>query len=427
MKTLTVSEAVLSVKNVLEKEIGYLLIQGEVTNLSNSGAGHYYFSLSDSQSIISAALFRMDAYRNPSLKGLKSGDKVVCYGRINVYPKKGTFQLIVNRINPIGKGELKERFERLKMKLSKEGLFDVDKKKSIPRFPKKIGLITSREGAAVQDFLKVYKRRSLWGHIVVSPALVQGDNAPTSLRNALEKLIRYDFSLPPSEKFDALILTRGGGSLEDLWAFNDEALAWEIFNCPIPIISAVGHEVDFTISDFVSDYRCETPSTAAELLSEGQTQIKRQLMYFSKNLTSLMENKLIDLKRKTERSSPSAILREIWKLFNSYERKLQKFDLKNRPFELLKIYEKNQRLDELQNALEKSIDKEFTTKKNGLEKLFEMLRLLDPNNILGRGYTYLISNKKVVSNYTQFDTITENEPLEIVFKDGRGKVKKMSD
>ena len=137
-----------------------------------------------------------------------------------------------------------------------------------------------------------------------------------------------------------------------------------------------------------------------------------------------MENKLIDLKRKTERSSPSAILREIWKLFNSYERKLQKFDLKNRPFELLKIYEKNQRLDELQNALEKSIDKEFTTKKNGLEKLFEMLRLLDPNNILGRGYTYLISNKKVVSNYTQFDTITENEPLEIVFKDGRGKVKK---
>jgi len=424
MKTLTVSEAVLSVKNVLEKEIGYLLIQGEVTNLSSSGAGHYYFSLADSESILSAALFRMDAYRNPSLKNLKSGDKVVCYGRINVYPKKGTFQLIVNRINPVGKGELKEKFERLKMKLSREGLFDVDKKKAIPRFPKKIGLITSREGAAVQDFLKVYKRRSLWGHVVVSPALVQGEKAPTSLRRALEKLIRYDFSLPENERFDALILTRGGGSLEDLWAFNDEALAWDIFNCPIPIISAVGHEVDFTISDFVSDFRCETPSTAAELLSEGQTQIKRQLMYFSKSLLSTIENKLITLKRKTERSSPAAILREIWKLFNFYERKLQKFDLKNRPFELLKIYEKNQRLDELQNALEKGIEKEMVTKNNLLEKIFEMLRLLDPNNILGRGYTYLISSKKVVSNYSQFDNMQEGEPLEIVFRDGRGKVKK---
>ena len=319
MKTLTVSEAVLSVKNVLEKEIGHLLIQGEVTNLSSSGAGHYYFSLSDSDSILSAALFRMDAYRNPSLKNLKAGDKVVCYGRINVYPKKGTFQLIVNRINPVGKGELKEKFERLKMKLSREGLFDVDKKKPIPRFPKKIGLITSREGAAIQDFLKVYKRRSLWGHLIVSPALVQGEKAPLSLRKALEKLIRYDFSLPESERFDAIILTRGGGSLEDLWAFNDEALAWDIFNCPIPIISAVGHEVDFTISDFVSDFRCETPSTAAELLSEGQTQIKRQLMYFSKSLLSAIESKLINLKRKTEKASPSAILREIWKLFNFYE------------------------------------------------------------------------------------------------------------
>ncbi len=424
MKTLTVSEAVLSVKNVLEKEIGHLLIQGEVTNLSSSGAGHYYFSLSDSDSILSAALFRMDAYRNPSLKNLKAGDKVVCYGRINVYPKKGTFQLIVNRINPVGKGELKEKFERLKMKLSREGLFDVDKKKAIPRFPKKIGLITSREGAAIQDFLKVYKRRSLWGHVIVSPALVQGEKAPLSLRKALEKLIRYDFSLPESERFDAIILTRGGGSLEDLWAFNDEALAWDIFNCPIPIISAVGHEVDFTISDFVSDFRCETPSTAAELLSEGQTQIKRQLMYFSKSLLSAIESKVMTLKRKTERSSPTAILREIWKLFNLYERKLQKFDLKNRPFELLKMYEKNQRLDELQNALEKGIEKEIGTKNNFLEKVFEMLRLLDPNNILGRGYTYLISNKKVVSNYSQFDTISEDEPLEIVFKDGRGKVKK---
>ncbi len=424
MKTLTVSEAVLSVKNVLEKEIGHLLIQGEITNLTSSGAGHYYFSLADSESILSAALFRMDAYRNPSLKNLKSGDKVVCYGRINVYPKKGTFQLIVNRINPIGKGELKERFERLKLKLSREGLFDVDKKKAIPRFPKKIGLITSKEGAAVQDFLKVYKRRSLWGHVVVSPALVQGEKAPLSLRKALEKLIRYDFSLPENERFDAIILTRGGGSLEDLWAFNDEALAWDIFNCPIPIISAVGHEVDFTISDFVSDFRCETPSTAAELLSEGQTQIKRQLMYFSKSLLSIIESKMINLKRKTEKASPSAILREIWKLFNVYERRLQKFDLKNRPFELLKMYEKNQRLDELQNALEKGIEKEIVTKNNFLEKVFEMLRLLDPNNILGRGYTYLISNKKVVSNYSQFDTINRDEPLEIVFKDGRGKVKK---
>ena len=220
-------------------------------------------------------------------------------------------------------------------------------------------------------------------------------------------------------------MTRGGGSLEDLWSFNDEALAWDIFNCPIPSISAVGHEVDFTIADFVSDFRCETPSTAAELLTEGQNQLKNLLLNNKKALLSTMERKLNFLQRKTVQHSPSVIIREIWKLFSLYQKRMQRLDITNRLFELVKIHEKSQRLDDLQNSLELNMSSLVSTVKNNLEKLFEMLRLLDPNDILGRGYSYIKYQKKVVSNYEQFDRIEEKEPLKIIFKDGEGKVQKV--
>lgn len=425
MDPLTVSQVITKIKNLLERELEYITVVGEVTNLSSSGAGHWYFSLTDVNSNLSAALFRMDAYRNPFISRMKTGDKVICHGKINVYPKKGTFQLIVNSINAIGKGEFKERFELLKAKLAREGLFDLEKKRPIPKFPKRVAVITSKDGAAIHDFLKVYKRRALWCDIVFCPAQVQGDRSASSLRKALEKVIRFDLEAPPEKKFDALILTRGGGSLEDLWSFNDEALAWDIFNCPIPSISAVGHEVDFTIADFVSDFRCETPSTAAELLTEGQNQLKNLLLNNKKALLSTMERKLNFLQRKTVQHSPSVIIREIWKLFSLYQKRMQRLDITNRLFELVKIHEKSQRLDDLQNSLELNMSSLVSTVKNNLEKLFEMLRLLDPNDILGRGYSYIKYQKKVVSNYEQFDRIEEKEPLKIIFKDGEGKVQKV--
>ncbi|MDC0253601.1 exodeoxyribonuclease VII large subunit [Bacteriovoracales bacterium] len=425
MDALTVSQVINRIKNLIESQLDYVTVVGELINLSSSGAGHWYFSLTDSNTILAAALFRMDAHRNPLIKKIKSGDKVVCHGKINVYPKKGTFQLIVNSINPIGKGELKEKFELLKTKLAREGLFDLEKKKKIPKFPKKIGIITSIDGAAIQDFLKIYKRRSLWNNIIVCPALVQGEQSSASLRKALEKMIRYDLQSSPEQKLDALILSRGGGSLEDLWSFNDEGLAWDIFNCPIPVISAVGHEVDFTISDYVSDFRCETPSAAAELLSEGQVQLRRQLLNYKKGLISSTEKKIGYFQRRTELHAPNVIMREIWKLFNIYQRKLQRFEIKNRLFELVKIHEKSQRLDDLSDTMFHDIDSLMLKIQNNLETKFEMLRLLDPDNILGRGYSYLKHQRKVVSNYERFDKINEGEELEIVFQDGKGKVQKI--
>ena len=424
MDALTVSQVINKIKNLIESQLDYVTVVGELINLSSSGAGHWYFSLTDSSTILSAALFRMDAHRNPSIKKIKAGDKVVCHGKINVYPKKGTFQLIVNSISPIGKGELKEKFELLKTKLAREGLFDLEKKKKIPRFPRRIGVITSIDGAAIQDFLKIYKRRSLWNNIIICPALVQGDQSSASLRKALEKMIRYNLQSSSEQKLDALILTRGGGSLEDLWSFNDEGLAWDIFNCPIPVISAVGHEVDFTISDYVSDFRCETPSTAAELLSEGQVQLRRQLLNYKKGLISTLEKKVSYFQRRTEQHAPSVIMREIWKLFNTYQRRLQRLEIKNRLFELVKIHEKSQRLDDLSDAISQSVDSLILKIQNSLETKFEMLRLLDPDNILGRGYSYLKYHRKVVSNYERFDKIKEGEELEIIFQDGKGKVQK---
>ena len=276
-KVPSVSEVIFNIKRLLEGEFRTVSVEGEISNLSHSSSGHWYLTLSDSDSSLSAAVFKMDALRNPLMKSLKNGDKVICSGSIGVYNKRGTFQLIVKRISPVGKGDLKEQFEMLKRKLAAEGLFDPQIKKEIPTLPNRIAVITAKGAAALQDFLNIIDRRTQWYDILLSPALVQGDAAPASLRKALFNVIKYSMDAPEDKKIDVIVFTRGGGSMEDLWAFNDEGLAWDIFNCPIPVISAVGHQVDTTICDMVSDLRCETPSAAAEVLSSAQAEIKETL------------------------------------------------------------------------------------------------------------------------------------------------------
>ncbi len=428
MEASSVTTLVNEIKKDLENQFRGVSVVGEVSNLSSSGAGHFYFTLSDSQSSLSACLFKMDAMRNPLIRELKDGDKIIASGSIGVYARRGTFQLVAKRIVPAGAGNLKQELERLKKRLASEGLFDLDVKKAIPRFPKRIGLITAYDSAAYHDFVNVFKRRSLWTDILVSPALVQGKNAPQSIKKALYNLIAYHQKVPEDKKLDVIVLSRGGGSLEDLWSFNDEALAWEIYNCPIPTISAVGHEVDYSISDFVADKRCETPTAAAEVLSAGQMELKKQFTHTRKMLKSFGSQMTHRERRKLERLSPIQNLRKIETRLYHYQTRLERCKINKRLPEFTGLHDKTLRLEECWRVL-----KDFPRGLNELNKKVEnqygLLRLLNPDNILGRGYAYVKDpNGKLVGTTEKFDEVPEGSELNIHFSDGmRSTLKKKED
>jgi len=254
---ITVSQLNRQVKTLLEKGIARVWVQAEISNIARPASGHLYFSLKDDSAQIRAAFFSQ-RQRGPTI-GLKNGDQVLACGRVSLYEARGDYQLIVEQIEPEGVGALQRQFEVLKKKLAAEGLFDEDRKRRLPAIPQRIGVITSPSGAALRDILSVLGRRFPAVPVVIYPSAVQGDAAAPELLAALDAAVHR-------HECDVLIMARGGGSLEDLWAFNDEALARAIAAAPIPVISAVGHEVDFTIADFVADVRAATPSGAAELV-----------------------------------------------------------------------------------------------------------------------------------------------------------------
>ena len=254
---LSVSQLNREVKALLENGLARLWVEGEISNLVRPASGHLYFRLKDESAQIAAAFFR-NRQRGPTI-GLKNGDHVLAFGQVSLYEARGDYQLIVEQIEPAGEGVLKRRYDALKRKLAEEGLFDEDRKQAIPELPRRIGVITSPSGAAIRDILTILGRRFPAVPVVIYPSAVQGDAAAPELNAALQTAVRRD-------ECDVIILTRGGGSLEDLWAFNDEQLARSIAASPIPVVSAVGHEIDFTIADFVSDVRAPTPSGAAELV-----------------------------------------------------------------------------------------------------------------------------------------------------------------
>jgi exodeoxyribonuclease VII large subunit len=256
MLAISVSDLNRRVKQLLDTGMSRLWVEGEISNLARPASGHLYFTLKDDNAQVRAAFFRQ-RQRGPTI-AFKNGDKVLAFGRVALYEPRGDYQLVVEQIEPAGEGALKREFDRLKRKLKAEGLFDTGRKQAIPVLPARIGVLTSPSGAAIRDILSVLRRRFPAIPVMIYPSAVQGRTAPAELRAALETAVRRS-------ECDVLILSRGGGSLEDLWAFNDEALARAIADCPIPLISAVGHEVDFTIADFVADLRAPTPSGAAEL------------------------------------------------------------------------------------------------------------------------------------------------------------------
>ena len=282
---ITVSQLNRKAKTLLEQGIARLWVEGEISNLSRPSSGHIYLSLKDENAQVSAAWFRQ-RQRGPAI-GFKNGDKVLAYGRVSIYEARGNYQLIIEQMEPAGEGVLKQRFDALKKKLLAEGLFAEDRKRELPALPSRIGVITSPSGAAIRDIVSVLGRRFPAVPVIIYPAAVQGEAAPGELMAALETAIRRD-------ECDVLIIGRGGGSLEDLWAFNDEALARAIADCPIPIVSAVGHEVDFTISDFVADVRAPTPSGAAEIVVPNQHDWLHRVSTLAMRIGRIGERKVQD-------------------------------------------------------------------------------------------------------------------------------------
>ena len=304
---ISVSQLNRRVKTLIEQGMGRLWVEGEISNLSRPASGHIYLSLKDDSAQVSAAWFRQ-RQRGPAI-GFKDGDRVLAYGRVSIYEARGNYQLIIEQMEPAGEGVLKRRFDALKRKLAAEGLFDEDRKQPIPVLPQCIGVITSPSGAAIRDILTILRRRFPAVPVNIYPAAVQGDAAPGELVRALQTAV-------DRAECDVLIIGRGGGSLEDLWAFNDEQLARAIADCPVPIVSAVGHEVDFTIADFVADVRAPTPSGAAEMVVPDQAAWLHRIDVLAARIARVGQRAVEDraqeldwLARRLIASSPAATLR----------------------------------------------------------------------------------------------------------------------
>lgn len=290
-KVFSVGELTGQIRQLLEKHIGQVWVGGEVTNLRAQSSGHIYFTLKDVNAQIACVLFRGESVPHREL--ISDGQKVLLQGDLTVYEVRGQYQLIIRAVELQGIGALQAQFEKLKQKLAAEGLFAPERKRPLPRFPQRIGLVTSPTGAAIRDVLHVIQRRNPSLEIILAPCRVQGEGAAREIASAIRQL--NAFNLRPSTLSVQLILvTRGGGSLEDLWAFNEEAVARAIFESAIPVVSAVGHEIDFTISDFVADVRAATPSAAAEIITEDVFSSGKFLAQCGDRLRELFRQRLTD-------------------------------------------------------------------------------------------------------------------------------------
>jgi len=294
-KVLSVSELTRSIRGTLETKFGAVWVQGEVSNYKLHPSGHQYFTLKDARAQIACVIFRntMAPLRQP----LSDGAQVQVYANVSVFEARGQYQLSVQIIQPRGLGVLQAKFEALKRKLDAEELFDPARKRALPKFPKRIGIVTSPSGAAIRDILNVLRRRAPWLQILINPVRVQGTGAAQEIAVAIRELAN------PNENFapvDLIVLTRGGGSMEDLWEFNEEIVARTIADMTVPIVSAIGHEIDFTIADFVADLRAPTPSAAAELIVPDIVDLRRQMDASARGLGRELLNRMRDAQQRLD-------------------------------------------------------------------------------------------------------------------------------
>lgn len=395
-KVLSVSQLNFYIKSIIENDhhLNFVFLTGEISNLTDHyRSGHIYLSLKDEKSVIRAVMFAGNA-RNLRFK-LANGMKVICRGRVAVYEPTGQYQLYIEDMQPDGIGELTLAYEQLKESLAKQGMFDESHKKPIPKFPRTVGVITSPTGAAVQDIRNILSRRFPCATVVMCPVLVQGDNAPAQLVSAVK-------TLDESNACDVIIIGRGGGSIEDLWAFNSEELAYAIYNCKIPVISAVGHETDFTICDFVSDLRAPTPSAAAELAVPDKQELMQSYSTQLQYLSSLIDSKLrsagnltTDLRRRLSLSAPQTRIKE-------YQNNLEKAFL----------------------MADKLMSEKFINKSNAITNLATRLDGLNPLSVLSRGYSIAEKDGQVINSKSQ---IKADDEFTVEFSDGKIKAKALGE
>jgi len=389
--SLTVSELNGYIKSIFDNDrrLISVTVKGEISNFTNHRSGHLYFSLKDDGGQIRSVMFRSSAV------GLKfmpeDGMRVIAHGSVSVYTRDGSYQLYVNSLIPDGVGALYLAYEQLKSKLEKEGLFDSFYKKPIPRYPTRIGVITSPTGAAVRDIINVVGRRYPLADIYLYPAIVQGEQAEESLIRAVDY---FD----TSHLVDTVIIGRGGGSIEDLWAFNSERLARRIFSAEVPVISAVGHETDFTICDFVADFRAPTPSAAAEISVPDI----RELRIFADSLTTRLKQALI----KSVSDGEMALER------------LEHAEIMRRPERITEIAD--EKIAVLETALNNAFSSCITSAEQRVALTAGKLEALSPISVLSRGYSLVEGDGTVIDTVTK---LSVGQSVELVMRDGRAKAK----
>jgi len=425
---ITVGELNRSAKYILEDAFTNIAVIGEISNISRPSSGHIYFTLKDEDGAIGCAMWRSQATKL-NFKP-EDGDKCILKGQVSLYPATGRYQLMVKSIEQAGSGNLMHQFEQLKKKLDSEGLFDVSKKLSLPKSPKHIGVITSASTAAFQDILSTIKRRAPSSQISLSPAVVQGDAAAGSLIKALDRIIKFNEN-NLENSIDVVIIARGGGSIEDLWCFNNEDLARQIALFPIPTISGVGHEIDFTICDFVSDMRAPTPTASAEIVTEFSFQVFDKLSEIHNNLSRYIRISLKDKLQKIQFlkgniKNPLLILREKSQKIDNYELKLkqnmklnysnnkQRFNLAISKFRdkspAALIQENYSKINNIKELIKRSIKLKVSKNISVLREFEKNLDILNPLSILERGYS-IIQNKsgssiKSISEVESGDILT---------------------
>lgn len=387
-RVLSVSQINFYIKSIIENDgtLQFVLVTGEISNLTvHQRSGHIYLSLKDSNSVISAVMFAGNARRLRFR--LENGMKVICRGRISVYEPSGRYQLYIEDMQPDGVGALTLAFEQLKKSLAQKGLFDNAHKKPLPKFPKTIGVITSPTGAAVQDITNIIRRRFPSADIVLAPVLVQGESAP-------EQLVRAVNKFSASKIADVVIIGRGGGSAEDLWAFNDEQLAYAVYNCETPIISGVGHETDFTVCDFVADVRASTPSAAAELAVPDRQELMSYYFKQKQYISAMLDRKiktaqlrLENQQRRMSASSPKLKAEQLEKQLSAKSEKLTRF---------MNIY--------------------ISDKENKLIAAKGKLDGLNPLNVLNRGYAIAEKDEKIITSSKQ---LKDGDDFTVILSDGK--------
>jgi exodeoxyribonuclease VII large subunit len=416
-KIYTVSELTDSIRLLLEKEYPSVWIQGEISNLRSAPSGHQYFTLKDDAAQIRAVMFRL---QSRFLKfRLEDGLRVIAWGRVSVYSARGEYQLIVDTMEPAGLGSLMLAFEQLRNRLAEEGLFDAERKRTIPPLPRTVGIVTSATGAAVQDMIRIIRRRLPGTNILLSPASVQGDRAPDEIVRALRRLCE-------TGDVDVIIVGRGGGSIEDLWAFNDERVVRAVSSCPIPIVSAVGHETDFTLTDFAADLRASTPSAAAEMVVLDKRTLQEAIAHLAGVLTNGM-HKALDRRRALFREMVSRMqdprrhiqdrrmrldelsmrmARVMRKRIEDLQERTQALTERLRPEHLRRVLMERKDMSlELLTRLERRGRAAVRDERTALESLAGRLDALSPLGVLSRGYsiTFRQATHEVISDARTVD------------------------